>query len=54
MSTIESGQPIYLCLSQRPFTNESIHAFTEQSLAAPATLVSDGLGCFRALRGKGN
>jgi len=54
VSTIESGQPIYLCLSQRPFTNESIHAFTEQSLAAPATLVSDGLGCFRALRGKGN
>jgi hypothetical protein len=53
VQTTESGQPIVMCLSQRPFTKESIQAFAEQSLAAPATLVSDGLGCFKAVRGMG-
>jgi len=53
VQTTESGQPVYMCLSQRPFTKESIHTFAEQSLAAPATLVSDGLGCFKAVRGMG-
>jgi len=53
VQTTESGQPIYMCLSQRPFTKESIQTFAEQSLAAPATLVSDGLGCFKAVRGMG-
>lgn len=42
-----------MCLSQRPFTKGSIQAFAEQSLAAPATLVSDGLGCLKAVRGMG-
>lgn len=51
VQTTESGQPILMCLSQRPFTKASIQAFAEQSLAAPATLVSDGLGCFTAVRG---
>ncbi len=32
---------------------ESIQAFAEQPLAAPATLVSDRLGCFKAVRGMG-
>jgi transposase-like protein len=53
VQTTESGQPIFMCLSQRPFTKESIQAFAEKSLAAPATLVSDGLGCFTAVRGTG-
>lgn len=53
VQTTESGQAIFLCLSQRPFTKDSIQAFAEQSLAAPATLVSDGLGCFTAVRGTG-
>ena len=53
VQTTESGQPILMCLSQRPFTKESIQAFAEKSLAAPATLVSDGLGCFTAVRGTG-
>lgn len=53
VQTTESGQPIFMCLSQRPFTKESIRAFAEQSLAVPATLVSDGLGCFTAVRGIG-
>ena len=53
VQTTESGQPVLMCLSQRPFTKESIQAFAERSLAAPATLVSDGLGCFTAVRGTG-
>lgn len=53
VQTTESGQPVYICLSLRPFTKESINAFAERSLAAPATLVSDGLACFTAVRGKG-
>jgi transposase-like protein len=53
VQTTESGQPIFLCLSQRAFTKESIQAFAEQSLAAPATLVSDGLGCFTVVHDMG-
>ena len=51
MQTTESGQAILMCLSQRPFTKESIREFAQTSLAAPATLVSDGLGCFTVVRG---
>jgi transposase-like protein len=53
VQTTESGQAVLMCLSQRPFTKESIRAFAQTSLAAPATLVSDGLGCFTAVRGLG-
>ena len=53
VQTTESGEPMLMCLSQRPFTKESVKAFAEKSLAAPATLVSDGLGCFTAVRGTG-
>jgi hypothetical protein len=42
-----------MCMSKRPFTKESIKEFAAKSLAAPATLVSDGLGCFTAVRGTG-
>ncbi|MEI2762079.1 transposase [Methanothrix soehngenii] len=42
-----------MCLSRRPFTKTSIQEFAERSLAAPATLVTDGLGCFTAVRGMG-
>lgn len=53
VQTTESGKAILMCLSQRPFTKESIQDFAQSSLAAPATLVSDGLGCFTAVRGMG-
>jgi transposase-like protein len=53
VQTTESGEPVLVCLSKRPFTRESIKAFAEKSLAAPATLVSDGLGCFTAVKGTG-
>jgi len=53
VQTTESGQPMLMCLSQRPFTKESIQGFAQKSLAAPATPVSDGLGCFKAVQGMG-
>ena len=53
VQTTESGAPVLVCLSQRPFTKESLEAFAGKSLAAPATLVSDGLGCFTAVQGTG-
>jgi transposase-like protein len=53
VQTTESGEPVLVCLSKRPFTKESIKEFAAKSLAAPATLVSDGLGCFTAVRGTG-
>jgi hypothetical protein len=53
VQTTQSGQAIFLCLSRRPFTKQSIQDFAEKSLAAPATLVTDGLGCFTAVRGRG-
>jgi hypothetical protein len=53
VQTTESGAPVLVCLSPRPFTKESIEAFAAKSLAAPATLVSDGLGCFTAVQGTG-
>jgi transposase-like protein len=51
VQTTESGEAVFMCLSKRPFTKESIKTFAEQSLAAPATLVSDGLGCFTSVQG---
>jgi len=53
VQTTESGQPVLLCLSRRPFTKQSIQDFAEKSQAAPAMLVTDGLGCFTAVRGRG-
>ena len=53
VQTTESGQPVLMCLSQRPFTKASVQAFAGRSLAAPATLVSDGLGCWTAVQGTG-
>ncbi len=53
VQTTESGQAVLMCLSRRPFTKRSIEEFAERSLAAPATLVTDGLGCFTAVRGMG-
>ena len=42
-----------MCLAPRPFTSDSILEFAQKSLAAPATLVSDGLGCFKVIQGTG-
>jgi hypothetical protein len=53
VQTTESGQPVLACFSRRAFTKDSILEFSRRSLAAPATLVSDGLGCFTAVQGTG-
>ena len=53
VQTTECGQAVVMCLSMRSFTKESIQTFAEKSLAAPATLVSDGLGCFSVVSGMG-
>jgi hypothetical protein len=53
VQTTEDGQPVLICLSPRPFTNESMLEFAAKSLALPLTLVSDGLGCFTAICGVG-
>jgi len=53
VQTTEAGEAVLVCLSKRAFTKESIKAFAQASLAAPATLVSDGLGCFTVVQGTG-
>lgn len=53
VQTTESGQPHLACLSQRPFTKESMQEFMACSLVSPLTVVSDGLGCFTAIAGEG-
>ena len=53
VQTTESGQPVLVCYSKRAFTKESIQAFADSTLLAPATLVSDGLACFAAVKGTG-
>lgn len=53
VQTTESGAPVLLCLAPCPFTKVAIEAFAAKSLAAPATLVSDRLGCFTAVQGMG-
>ena len=53
VQTTESGAPVLACFSQRAFTKASIEEFAAKSLVAPATLVSDGLGCFTVVHGRG-
>jgi hypothetical protein len=53
VQTTQSGQALFVCLSPRPFTSDSIKEFARQCLAASATLVSDGLGCFKVVDGMG-
>lgn len=53
VQTTDSGQPHSACLSQSPFTKESMQEFMACSLLSPLTVVSDGLGCFTAIAGEG-
>ena len=53
VQTTESGAPVLMCLAACPFTKDAIEAFAAKSLAAPVTLVSDGLGCFTVVQGMG-
>jgi len=48
VQTTADGQPIVACLRQQPHTAEEVAVFAAQHLATSATVVSDGLWCFRA------
>jgi ribosomal protein L37AE/L43A len=48
VQTTPGGQPIVACLRQQPHTAEEVAVFAAQHLATSATVVSDGLWCFRA------
>jgi hypothetical protein len=48
VQTTPAGHPITACLRQQLHTQEEIALFAAQHLAPSATVVSDGLWCFRA------
>jgi len=50
VQTTPDGQPQFVCLRPQPFTNEEVAIFAARSIAPTATVVSDGLWCFGAVR----
>lgn len=50
VQTTAEGQPQFVCLRAQPLTTEAVAAFAARALAASATVVSDGLWCFGAVR----
>jgi transposase-like protein len=48
VQTTPEGQPIVACLSQQRHTREQTAIFAAQHIATSATVISDGLWCFRA------
>lgn len=53
VQTTDTGQPLWVCLKKLPFTREAIAEWAKTALAASARVVSDGLGCFRAVDAAG-
>ena len=49
VQTTPEGQPLYACFAKQPFTSEAVAMWAAQSLATSATVVSDGLWCFRGV-----
>jgi ribosomal protein L37AE/L43A len=49
VQTTPDGCPQFACFAQQPFTTEGVGAFAAKSLAPSATVVSDGLWCFRSV-----
>jgi len=49
VQTTRDGHPQFACFALQPFTNEGVGAFAAKSLAPSATVVSDGLWCFRSV-----
>ena len=50
VQTTPDGHPQFACFAQQPFTTEGVGAFAAKSLAPSATVVSDGLWCFRSVK----
>jgi hypothetical protein len=48
VQTTATGQPIVACLRPQPHTHEEVAVFAAAHIATSATVVSDGLWCFRA------
>ena len=48
VQTTADGKPIVACLRQQPHSGEEVAVFAAQHIATSATVVSDGLWCFRA------
>ena len=48
VQTTPAGQPVLACLRQQPHTTEEVAVFAAAHIAPSATVVSDGLWCFRA------
>ena len=49
VQTTPSGQPVLACLRRQPHTQQEAAAFAAHHIAPSATVVSDGLWCFRAM-----
>jgi hypothetical protein len=47
VQTTPEGDPVLACFAQQPFTIEEVAIFVARLLATSATVVSDGLWCFR-------
>ena len=47
VQTTPAGHPLVACLRQQPHTTEEVAVFAAQHIAPSATVVSDGLWCFR-------
>ena len=50
VQTTPEGQPQRVCFSRQPFTTEEVALFAVKSLAPSASVVSDGLWCFGAVK----
>jgi len=50
VQTTEDGQPVLACLHQQRHSMEDVAIFAAQHIATSATVVTDGLQCFRATR----
>ena len=50
VQTTPDGHPQFACFAQQPFTIEGVGAFAAKSLAPSATVVSDGMWCFRSVK----
>ena len=48
VQTTASGHPLFACLRQQPHTTEQVAVFAAQHIAPSASVVTDGLWCFRA------
>jgi len=47
--TTPEGKPVLACFSHQPFTSEEVAIFAANSLSPSASVVSDGLWCFRGV-----